>query len=130
MSETKNKEVYNNQAVPIDVPEEPSNKTEVTNTEQQPNEEILTEKPSFWNVAKKICLGATIVFLLFAIISTSLLLANKPLRDSISNMVWNGGSINLPEIDVFGPYREKRKKNHQQKSNEINIAYSGRVRYA
>ena len=61
MSETKNKEVYQNQAVPIEVPEE---KQEVTNTEQQPTEEILTEKPSFWNVAKKICLGATIVFLL------------------------------------------------------------------
>ena len=27
----------------------------------------------------------------------------------------------MPEIDVFGPYREKRKKNHQQKSNEIKI---------
>ena len=43
---------------------------------------------------------------------------------SISNMVWNGGSINLPEIDVFGPSFNrdtKRKKNHQQKSNEIKI---------
>ena len=39
-------------------------------------------------------------------------------------MVWNGGSINLPEIDVFGPSFNrdtKRKKNHQQKSNEIKI---------
>jgi len=117
MSETKNKEVYD-QAVPIEVPEEPNNKTEVTNT-GQPTEEILTEKLSIWNVAKKICLGATIVFLLFAIISTSLLLANKPLRDSISNMVWNGGSVNLPEIDVFD--REKRKKNKTTKSNEIKI---------
>ena len=62
MSETKNKEVYD-QAVPIEVPEEPSNKTEVTNT-GPPTEEISTEKLSIWNVAKKICLGATIVFLL------------------------------------------------------------------
>ena len=62
MSETKNKEVYD-QAVPIEVPEEANNKTEVTNT-GQPTEEISTEKLSIWNVAKKICLGATIVFLL------------------------------------------------------------------
>lgn len=116
MSETKNKEVYQNQAVPIEVPEE---KQEETNTEQQPTEEILTEKPSFWNVAKKICLGATIVFLLFAIISTSLLLANKPLRDSISNMVWNGGSINLPEIDVFGPSFNRDTKRKKESSAEI-----------
>ena len=34
-------------------------------------------------------------------------------------MVWNGGSVNLPEIDVFD--REKRKKNKTTKSNEIKI---------
>ena len=39
-------------------------------------------------------------------------------------MVWNGGAINLPEIDVFG-YRERKTKtqrqNHQTKQNEIKI---------
>ena len=43
---------------------------------------------------------------------------------SISNMVWNGGQINLPEIEVFG-YREtevrKKHQNHQQKQNELKI---------
>jgi len=122
MSDIKNnKEVYD-QAVTI---EEDTSKQEPVNTETtQRNDEISSEKPGFWNVAKKICLGATIVFLLFAIISTSLLLANKPLRESISNMVWNGGAINLPEIDVFG-YRERKTKtqrqNHQTKQNEIKI---------
>ena len=37
-------------------------------------------------------------------------------------MVWNGGPINLPEIDVFG-YRERKTKtqHHQTKQNEIKI---------
>ena len=59
MSEIKNtKEVYQEQAVPI---EEPT-------VDQTPTEGISTEKPGFWNVAKKICLGATIVFLLLRVI--------------------------------------------------------------
>ena len=39
-------------------------------------------------------------------------------------MVWNGGHINLPEIEVFG-YREtevrKKHQNHQQRQNELKI---------
>jgi len=123
MSETKNnKEVYDQAAVTIEEDTKTSLQVEPSETTTQQNEEISSEKPGLWNVAKKICLCATIVFLLFAIISTSLLLANKPLRESISNMVWNGGPINLPEIDVFG-YRERKTKtqHHQTKQNEIKI---------
>lgn len=107
MSEQKNKEEVYVQAA---AQEEVIIDTEIT------SEEISTEKSSVWNVAKKIFLGASIVFLLFAIISTSLLLANKPLRDSVSNMVWNGGEFNLPEIDVFG---KKMTKTHVHRTHPV-----------
>ena len=75
MSDIKNnKEVYD-QAVTI---EEDTSKQEPVNTETtQRNDEISSEKPGFWNVAKKICLGATIVFLLLRVIQSLLILSKS-----------------------------------------------------
>lgn len=85
-----------------------SKKVEKEEVRVEIREEILDRKGGLWNLAKNITLIATIIFLLFAISSTTLLLANKTLRERISNMVW-GRVINLQEIDVFG--KEKKLKN-------------------
>jgi len=76
-------------------------RTEKEEVRVEIREEILERKGGIWNLAKNITLAATIIFLLFAISSTTLLLANKTLRERISNMVW-GRVIDLQEIDVFG----------------------------
>ena len=71
MSETKNnKEVYDQAAVTIEEDTKTSLQVEPSETTTQQNEEISSEKPGLWNVAKKICLCATIVFLLLRVIQS------------------------------------------------------------
>lgn len=84
-------------------------------------EEISEDKQgSMKNIAKTIFLSATIIFLLFAIASTSLLLANKDLRDSLSKMVW-GRNIHLQEIDVFSTKKHKNPIVGQSQLNQLKI---------
>lgn len=83
-------------------------------------EGISEEKASMKSIAKTIFLSATIIFLLFAIASTSLLLANKDLRDSLSKMVW-GRNIHLQEIDVFSTKKHKNPIVGQSQLNQLKI---------